>query len=40
LRAEKIKVQALLAKPPEERTEKEWNIIAYSPFGTGVTQRC
>lgn len=35
IRAEKIKVKALLEKPLSKRTEKDWTWIAYSPFGTG-----
>lgn len=26
-------VKAILAKPASERTEREWRIISYSPFG-------
>jgi hypothetical protein len=32
---EKRRVEEALAKPPSERTEREWTVIQYSPFGSG-----
>ncbi len=35
---EKALVEAALAKLPKDRTEQDWTIISYSPYGSG--QRC
>jgi len=37
---ERERVEAALAKDPEERTAQDERVIAHSPFGTGRTCNC
>lgn len=35
LRAERVKIEAIKRKAPEEMTDADWTWLAYSPFGSG-----
>lgn len=37
---ENARVQAILAKPAKERTDQEWTVLAYSPFGYAASCGC
>ena len=37
---ERERVEEAKKKPPSERTEADWTLIQYSPFGTGQGCGC